>query len=484
NTLVQGLETKEIRYLTKKERRTETGKRVAIAEKVKDEIFKDTNDIDTANAISKRMMAGKMPAATFEAFSDEQFSRSDWKALRLSVFQSDLLYWEQDHATSALHKLEQGLLPTVSEMGELSKVLGERETLVGFAVLGQKQPGIVARFLINMLNAPTTLKTTFDISLTGRQGWITAVRYPKEWTRAFITSHKVFWGNSEAARKRADLILKDQQTRHYAPLAKEHKVRANTLDGGIDSRQELFHAQWLKKVPYFGRWVAASERAAVVGMNQLRNDIFDSTVEKWEGQNKTSEDYDRLAKMVNISTGVGHGKKVQDLVPYLNAPFFSFSYNISRFQLIGEFIKSVADPAVVAVQRLGGKKTRVSPVSPLIAAEVVAFVGAGLIALTIAEKMGAEVEWNPESSDFLAMKFGRQRIDVWAGFRQISVMVAQLATGKGKSLRSGEIYTKSRLATVLRFVQGKLAPLPGLGVEILNKKTFLGEPLPDEPVIE
>ncbi len=192
--LVKDLDVKEIRQLTEKERKIEAGKRVAVAQKVKEETFEKTKDIDAANEISKRMMAGKLPSSTFEKFSDEQFSPSDWKDLRLSIFKSDLLYWEQEHATMAVHKMEQGMIPASHEMKALSRVVGleTQEALMKFAELGEKQLPLALRILAAISTTSITLKTTMDVSLLGRQGLVTAFRFPKQWGKAFLVSHKAF----------------------------------------------------------------------------------------------------------------------------------------------------------------------------------------------------------------------------------------------------------------------------------------------------
>ncbi|KKK81406.1 hypothetical protein LCGC14_2813780, partial [marine sediment metagenome] len=298
--LISELDTKEIRQLTKEEVKKEKGKRIAVSERIKEETFKRTSDIDEANRIARRALAGEYPKTTFEGFTEEQFSPSDWKDLRLSIYKSDLMFFEQIHATDAIIKLQQGLIPTVSEMEVLSKVTGELETLTGFAILGQEQPSLAYRIWTNILNTPTTLLTTFDMSMMGRQGLVAAFRFPKQWGKAFIAQHRAFWST-----KYSQAALNDMRTSHYADTRSTAGLRENTIDGGISTTEQHFYAQWLKKIPVFGRVVAASERAAVVGLNKLRVSIFDKTAEQWEGANKTTSDYKKLADVITHSTGIG-----------------------------------------------------------------------------------------------------------------------------------------------------------------------------------
>ncbi|KKL90172.1 hypothetical protein LCGC14_1907360, partial [marine sediment metagenome] len=254
--LVKDLDVKKIRQLTAKERKIEAGKRVAVAQKVKAETFVFFFKQKTANEISKRMMAGKLPASTFEAFTDEQFSPSDWKDLRLSIFKSDLLYWEQEHATMAVHKMEQGMIPASHEMKALSRVVGleTQEALMKFAELGEKQLPLALRILAAISTTSITLKTTMDVSLLGRQGLVAAFRFPKQWGKAFVVSHKAFWSTG----KNAQAALNDQATRHYAPKGRQYGLAEHTIGGPTATQHELFKAQWLKTIPLLGAMVKAS----------------------------------------------------------------------------------------------------------------------------------------------------------------------------------------------------------------------------------
>ena len=284
-----------------------------------------------------------------------------------------------------------------------------------------------------------------------------AFRFPKQWGKAFVAQHKAFWNT-----RYAEAALNDMRTSHYADTRSTAGLRENSLDGRLSTTEQHFYAQWLKKIPVFGRVVAASERAAVVGMNKLRVSIFDRTAEQWEGANKTKSDYKKLADVINHSTGIGTGKFIDKYGPILNAGFFSPRYLLSRFQLIGDGAKAFAD---IATGKPGA-------ISKIVASELVSFVAAGFLVMAMAEAAGAGVERDPRSSDFGKIKIGRTRIDVWAGNQQLARAAVQLITGQGKSIRSDEIYTKNRLEVFGSFIQSKLSPAVGLGVELLSKKTF------------
>ncbi|KKK84354.1 hypothetical protein LCGC14_2784180, partial [marine sediment metagenome] len=224
--------------------------------------------------------------------------------------------------------------------------------------------------------------------------------------------------------------------------------------------------------------IKASERASVVGMNKLRAEIFDHYYYQWTGQGIADIEYKRLAEIANMSTGRANitNEKVKAMLPLLNVAFFAPQFSGSRFEFIGKGTKALF--TVVGEKIAGKEKIEATPSQKILASELVNFVTAGTIMLTLAGMMGAKVEWDPESTDFGRMVIGRTRIDIWGGFQPIARTVAQLIAGRTKSTTTGEKFTKSRLEIFGRFIQSKLSPVAGLGVEVLSGKNFLGEPIP------
>jgi hypothetical protein len=454
------------RRLTADERSLELGKRVGRAKERRHlALKKDPSDIQAAQDEARGELAGEMPKATFDNFTDEQVSPQDYENIRKAILVKGLQFFEQDHALAALKKIQMGFVPTESEMVALGRVTG-KEVLSGLAEAAKGIRGKAYDFAVNLVNFPTTLLASSEVSMIGRQGLTTLFKWPKQWVKALGASYAAYFSSDWA-----DLAQKELLTRKGAEFAEESGLFTSELEAGLSKTEERYMSSWAKQIPFLGALVRASERAAVVGMNKLRAGIWDQVTNQWEGMNYSQSEYERLAKLINMSTGRGNitNKTIQGALPILNAAFFSPRYVASRFEMLGSGIYSLVDVVT-------GKPR---PSSKIMASQMVNFMIAGGTVMAMAIALGLKVEKDWRSSDFGKIKIGRTRIDIWGGFQQIIRTAAQLATGTGKAVSSGELFTKNRLETFGRFIQSKLAPTPGLVIELASKKTFLGEPLPE-----
>jgi hypothetical protein len=458
------------RRLTADERSLELGKRVGRAKERRHQALKkDPSDIQAAQDESRAELAGEMPKATFENFTDEEVAPQDFEIIRGEIMRKGLQYFEQDHAMQALKKLQMGMVPTESEMKALGRVTG-KEVLDGLAEAASGIRGKAYDFALNALNFNTTMLASGEISFMFRQGLLALFKFPKSWAKGFKASFQSYFSENSA-----EMLQKDIQTRRNYQHAYESGVDFNELDGVATATEERFQSKWAEKLPYYGVLVKASKRAATVGMNKIRADIFDTVSQNWEGLSQPQSEYDTIGKIANLSTGRMNvtNAKVRGVLPFLTAGFFSPQLNMSRFEFMGRSSKALLDVITF------GKTGKVSPASRIMASQLVNFITAGGMAMTLAWMMGLKVERDPKSSDFGKIQLGRMRVDVWGGYQQIVRTVVQMATGKGKAVSSGEVFTKNRLTTFGRFVQSKLNPPVSLAVELLSGKTFLGEDLPE-----
>jgi hypothetical protein len=113
------------------------------------------------------------------------------------------------------------------------------------------------------------------------------------------------------------------------------------------------------------------------------------------------------------------------------------------------------------------------------------FVGLGLTVLglfSINKDDNTTVEIDPRSSDFGKVKNKNTRWDIWGGFQQYVRLFSQMATGERKST-TGKIYTldgegafgQTTTDVLVSFGRGKLAPVPGMAVDLLSRRTIVGE---------
>jgi hypothetical protein len=124
------------------------------------------------------------------------------------------------------------------------------------------------------------------------------------------------------------------------------------------------------------------------------------------------------------------------------------------------------------------------------------FIVAGLSILALIKLMGGEevkVEADSRSSDFGKIKIGNTRWDIWGGFQPWIRVMAQVITGERKLTTTGEIVSltkdeypfTTRKEVILRFIEGKFAPVPALINELISgAKTFTGDEITAETVIK
>lgn len=458
--LIVDIPIKGIRTVTEEEITAERGVRFGAVEKG----FQTIADPDEAISFAKQQLKGEYSKGRFDPFTEEQFSVEDWKELKRTVLDSPIPVTSKLHAIEALDQLQQGLIPTQSRMEALEAVVGPE-----VATLLEKVPQSLKerawRGLIDLLNLPRTLMASGDLSAMGRQGIIFAPSHPKIWLRNVHGSFQSLF-SEEAAR----LLDKECRTGEYSDLAAESGLELTEYGGRLTKREESFLSNLAKKIPLVGTMVTASERAYTVGLNKLRYDIFSHYAEQWEGQNRTRDDYKRLASFINHATGRGTGKFLAKHGPSLSAAFFSPRFFASRFQLLGDGARALVDVST----------GNPSPVNKVIAGELAEFVGAGMLALLLASLAGLKVSLDPRSADFGKIQAGKTRIDFWAGYTPIVRTATRLMTGETVSAETAEKYPADRKDTVVRFLQSKLSPLAASLAEAWQGQTFMGEALPQD----
>ena len=451
------------------ERTAELGKRIAKAapqlERVKGKEFGGKKGKFEAISKTKSALGGELPKGTFEppenSISTQEINSVYDKIIDYGSTNRKDYFFRVD-ASIAMNKVLSGQIPGRAGIDKLETVFGKEFV----APIKAKRPLSTKIYegVLETLNVPRTLLTTFDLSYSLRQGAMLVPANPKIAFGAFKSQLKAF-GSSQAAFEVDNAIRNGK----YANLKDRVGLRRSATDARLFTGEEQFRSSLAKRIPGFGRVISATERAATTYINKLRSDVFDYHANKWEGTGKTLEDYRQLADFVNKSTGWGNIGKLDNVNTIMNATFFSPRFSISRIQ--APFTAFTAD----------------APTRKIIASNLVAFVGAGLSALGLAALAGASVETDPRSADFGKGKIGNTRVDFWAGEIQIARLVAQMITGQRKPTGRVEpdIKEADRFDTVLRFLQTKLAPVPGLALDIIKGETFVGDKLkPDAETIK
>ncbi|MFA6690896.1 MAG: hypothetical protein WCR98_02840 [Saccharofermentanales bacterium] len=460
NRLMAEVPARKLRAVTEAERTQERGRRAGEAE----EIYKSVEDPDQANALVSEVLSGELPKAAFTPFTDEQFSETDWRGLKNVVRTTDKLRtFERRRAFDALTKVQKGFVPTPSEAKLLGLVFGPTVTEVVQAA-PKTFLDRVKSLAVDISGMPRAMLTAFDLSAMGRQNLILGAKHPILWAKNYLRGFRLLFDESYANR-----LMKDIQTSPHYDKIQKSKIYLGDWGDTKTAGDEHFQSELATKIPVLGNVVKASERAFVVTGNKFRTEVAEKYFDQWEGTARTTADYESLGAFINQASGRGTGDWLDKHGSTLSIAFFAPRWWASRIQLVGTGAKSLIDIAT-------GKP---SPVSKIAAGTLVSAFGAGVLALWLAKMAGMEVEDDWRSADFGKIKVGNTRIDFWAGYAPIMRTVGRMITGETKSTTTGEIYPIDRKEEFERYIQGKLAPIPGIIWEWWEGKQFMGEPLPE-----
>ncbi len=306
-----------------------------------------------------------------------------------------------------------------------------------------------------VINAPRTIMTSFDLSAPLRQGAL-LIGEPKQFLGAAKKMFKAAVSENGFKQIMDDIIANPG----YDDMIRSG-VSITTVGGmGIKTAEEAYIAGgMLEKIPILGKGIAASERAYTGFLNSLRAGVFYKYKDLWKDV-ATERDFAQLAKFINAASGRGGLGVMEDAAPTLANVFFSPRFFASRIEAPLMMASSSRLVRGVAMKNL------------------IAFTTSALALLAMAKLAGAEVEIDPRSSDFGRAKFGNTRFDFFAGYQPIVRFAAQLITGQGKSATGkykGHIRQQSRAELIGRFFRSKLAPMPGNVWSVVEGKDYAGQ---------
>ncbi len=347
---------------------------------------------------------------------------------------------------------------------EVGLIREKNATMTGWKKIGKGA--------IELLNIPRTLMSSVDLSAPGRQALVASASHPILAGKAFVEMLRA--AKSEKVFNRYFDNLKSSP--EYKIMKDSKLGLTDPLDPRLSAKEEAFMSNLPQKIPGLGRLVKGSERAYVLYLNKMRADIFKQGIDAFMSDGKTPQNspklYEALAAHINNITGRGNVYgKLENTIPVLNALFFSPRLMASRLNLLTNF----ANPLFY--------KNVPKEVKAMYFKDMAKFIGFGASLLGLAALSGADVETDPRSSDFLKIKFGDTRFDVLGGFQQYVRTLAQGISGQKKNLRTGDIkeldgkgaFGEDRGTVALRFLRGKLAPVPATAYDYISGRTIMGD---------
>lgn len=319
--------------------------------------------------------------------------------------------------------------------------------------------------LQELANLPRAIQSSYDISFPFRQGL--GLIHTKGWWKAWPDMIRSY-GSDAAYRGTIDSILqhpnyrriKDAKTGKMRPsFAEEAGLELTDL---VSKREEAFMSTIAEKVP----GVKASNRAYVAFANKLRADNFNAMIDMAEKSGlKPKQDLvlaKEIAGFINNASGRGDIKLLEKHASTLNGLLFSPKLMSSRLQMLNPRNYIMAPP-MVRKQYLHS---------------TLAMTTAWTTMASMAQMAGAEVSFDPNSSDFGKIKIGDTRLDPGAGFLQYLVLAHRLSSGEyttstGKTREFGKGFgSKSRLGALGDFFMNKFAPIPRYATRALGAEEY------------
>lgn len=344
------------------------------------------------------------------------------------------------------------------------------------------------------LNLARAVMTSFDLSAVLRQGGFISMGRPEIAAKSFIPMLKAFASKEGEFRVKHDL-----ETRTNAPLYKSSGLELTDTGSGLklSKLEEAFMSRWIEKIPKAigGGFLRGSQRAFTTFLNKLRADTFDTMIAALakNGSKPTPAEAKAIANYINVATGrgkIGFGDHTTTATG-LNTVFFAPRLVASRFNmLLGQPLYG------------GTARTR-----KLVAAEyarfltgVAAIMGLGALAHDDDDDDKPFISFDPRSSDFGKMRFGKTYIDPLAGLAQMTTFLfregmGESVTGSGNVVPLREKYRLANLwrdepltdkpgyggqnayDVAARFARTKLAPIPGAIVNTLTGEDVVGQPV-------
>lgn len=380
-----------------------------------------------------------------------------------------LKFWESRNAVDALQALREGRLPPPYQQNLLKRVFGAES-----AGVLKGGGGNLSTWdkIVHVLNIPRAVRSSMDISYGFRQGLLLLATHPKLFAKTFARQIKMF-GSERAYQEAMAEIHSDP----LYPLMDKYGLPLTDIGTKVAKTEEAYvGSQAAEHIPIVGRIIRASDRAFTGFANLGRAEMFKMLVKKAAllGEDLNDEHLgESIARLVGTFTGRGTvPKQFAGHLTTLNALMFSPRLLASRLNMLSPVFYKRLSPFARAEAFAGARN-------------LVAAIGTVMF---VARACGAQVTFDPRSSNFAKIKVGNTRIDIAGGFSQEVRLVAQemareeiTGTGKhvaisgfGKKAGTGQISTFTHLT---QFGRGKLGPVPGTFVDEASGQNFIGQPL-------
>ncbi len=357
------------------------------------------------------------------------------------------------------------------------------------------QKSVAVASKINM--AARFLQTVGDWSAVFRQGF-GLVGMPKEFARAFI--HAAHAAKSEAYMRQHNAAMANELFNRWGDIEEMYLKGSGShffteLDAALSEREEAIGMNFLQDMArtlkehhmgalavlptWFDRLVAEpSNRHYATFLNTLRYETYTHYAKMLDdaGMYENNKDaYVNLMEGVSFLTGRGQFGKYSKYTQELSAIFYAPKLAISYPQRVHRMFASTASAAA------GDEGQAV--VARMMARNMMASLGASYAMARLAmyafndddENPLVTFSLDPRSTYFGKLRFGNTTIDISGGASTYIRLAYQVATGERLTTGTGAEAEADRVDTIIRFLRGKLGPMPGIFFDVVDGTNYTGK---------
>lgn len=336
-----------------------------------------------------------------------------------------------------------------------------------------------------LMSAPRVMRTMLDLSATMTQGAALFTSHPVMGYRALVDSVKAF-----ASEANTDDIMAameaDPDFAEFQLMGGHVYTVSDISERGVP---EEFRGIATKLVKVNGKeyglddipGVKASERSFGVFLNSINLSVYKAIKASggWGPTGPTDTQKKDIALSLNVASGRGYENKGARGIweRIASAALWAPRFAISGAKMAIGW--NIVAPHFTGLTTERSYKDRW--VSSKVAAQQYVRQMASMAAWTLLGTllMGRkDPEWleevlDPRSSNFLNVRIGNTNVNFFGPIKQWWTFMARILTRQTRGA-DGMVRNRSQMQTATTFVRGKLSPLAGLGVDLLNQKDFLG----------
>lgn len=348
----------------------------------------------------------------------------------------------------------------VGDLKQVSQSIGGELKLAGQRIAGKANDkewlgmvGQVINEIGNVVLSPAikSVKASLDNSVLFRQGLKVLSADPKTFGKQAGNTWSM-WSkvlSKDAMEEMATAFKADLVTRDLYQDA----IKAKLAIGVVE---DFFPTSVVQKIPGLGNLFKASDEAFTMFSQGSRMDLFEKYVRIFsEANGGAKPDADMMkqfAKIANSTTGRGGLGSMEASAGLLNKFLFSARFQTANINTFRHAFTMTGE---------AGKIARIQ------AAKHIALIGGIMTTLSAFTDVG----WNPKESTF-----GKARIPGTTKWVDLTGSLGSYFSVIGKSIEKikNPEYKDTAMNVIVDFMKGKLAPVPGVGRDILEQRDYSG----------